>query len=237
LWEQSKIRVNPMRDAVKLVGPALVLGLVAIVFVFHTIRDYRLRGSSGARTDISRNDITNVGVGIQFSQEAHGTLSGSTVTGVTNTGIRLFDADTSAIVTGISVRGARLGIEGRARTITIADYIIEDSRQFGIQLGPNAVVEVSGNTITVPADPEPDRDSPYGIRIFAGVSGRIADNQVAKHGNPESEHTACGSNACDNLAIDTDPPPTYRMHLGGSPLEIGVSQQGIRCESGAAPQR
>jgi hypothetical protein len=42
---------------------------------------------------------------------------------------------------------------------------------------------------------------------------------------------------CDNLAIDTGCFPTYRIPLGGSPLLLGVSQQGTRCESGAAPQR
>jgi len=46
-----------------------------------------------------------------------------------------------------------------------------------------------------------------------------------------------GADACDNLAIDTGQAPTYRMPLGGSPLVLGASQQGIRCESGAAPQR
>ena len=42
---------------------------------------------------------------------------------------------------------------------------------------------------------------------------------------------------CAYLAVDTALPTTYRMLLGGSPLTLGVSQQGTRCESGAAPQR
>ena len=42
---------------------------------------------------------------------------------------------------------------------------------------------------------------------------------------------------CDYLAVDTALPTTYRMPLDGSPLVIGPSQQGTRCESGAAPQR
>jgi hypothetical protein len=42
---------------------------------------------------------------------------------------------------------------------------------------------------------------------------------------------------CDNVAIDTASSTTYRMRLIGSPLLVEVSQQGTRCESGAAPQR
>ena len=42
---------------------------------------------------------------------------------------------------------------------------------------------------------------------------------------------------CDILAIDTDPSSTYCVPLNGSPLILGVRQEGTRCESGAAPQR
>ena len=45
----------------------------------------------GAGVEISRNDLTDVGFGIQFSQGAHGTVDGNMLSGVTNTGIRLID--------------------------------------------------------------------------------------------------------------------------------------------------
>ena len=95
-------------------------------------------------------------------------------------------------MTGNTVRGARLGIEGTALGSTITDNIVEDSRLFGIQVGPNAVVEMTGNTITGPDEPAPDRDGPYGIRVFAGVSGSITGNQVTNHANPGPDQTACG---------------------------------------------
>jgi len=46
--EKNMLREGPVYDAIKLVGLALVLGLVAMAFVFHTIRDYQLQDASGA---------------------------------------------------------------------------------------------------------------------------------------------------------------------------------------------
>src|SRR5215212_6384019 len=36
--------------------------------------------------------------------------------------------------------------------------------------------------------------------------------------------------SCDNLAVDSSLFATYRVSLSGSPLLLGVSQQGTRCE-------
>jgi hypothetical protein len=77
-------------------------------------------------------------------------------------------------------------------TATIRNNTIVNAESAGLQLGPIADVEVTGNTITGPGEQTVNRDGPYGIRILRGVSGTVTANQVAGYLNTDLEHSACG---------------------------------------------
>ena len=74
---------------------------------------------------------------------------------------------------------------------------------------------------------EASNTQPRGIK-------HVTEHHKAKH---RISYPITLKSSCDNLAIDSPLFPTYRMPLSGSPLLLGVSQQGTWCESGAAPQR
>ncbi len=98
-----------------------------------------------------------------------------------------------AVITGNTISAQLQGIYvGHAVQVTISDNTIANSKQVGIQLGPNSVVEVTGNAITGPADHAVDHDGPYGIQVFSGVSGTVSGNRIANHLNLDPERTACG---------------------------------------------
>jgi parallel beta-helix repeat protein len=151
---------------------------------------------------VEENTLTDIrGTGILFNQGAEGSISGNILTAVANTGIRIIDADTKVTVTGNAVRDARaIGIEARAGEFTIADNTVVNASQVGIQLGPDAVAEVRGNTITGPGEQDVDHDGPYGIQVLRGARGAITGNWIANHRNVNREGTACG------IIIDAETP-------------------------------
>jgi hypothetical protein len=156
----------------------------------------------GTTASVTNNALADIrDSSIQFGQGAQGTISGNTLTAVTNTGIRIIDANTKVTVTRNTVRGARaIGIEVRAPEVTITDNTIAGSGSAGIQLGPDTVVVVTENTVSGPGEQDIDRDGPYGIQVFRGVSGTISTNQVTGHGNLNPQYVACG------IVIDADAP-------------------------------
>ena len=84
-----------------------------------------------------------------------------------------------------------MALGARAWSVSSVDFPV---LRTGVHLlvGPDALVVVTGNTIIGPDERDPDRDGPYGNQVFRGMTGTITGNEVAHHGNPDSEYMTRG---------------------------------------------
>ena len=132
----------------------------------------------------------------------------NTVSDVSDIGIRVMDAVTEVVVSGNTLRDVgRIGIEARDSDVAIRDNTITGSSYAGIQLGVDADVETTGNTIVGPAEPDPDDPGPFGVHIQRDVSGVVSGNRIS---GVDNTGAACAisidANAPDIIVADNQFP-------------------------------
>jgi nitrous oxidase accessory protein NosD len=167
----------------------------------------------GTAATIAGNEISDIdGIGIQVSQSATGTVRDNRVRAVANTGIRVMDAARDVLVSENTLQEAgTVGIEARLSDAAIRDNTIEGATFAGIQFGVGAEVEVTGNTIVGPAEPNADDSGPYGVHIQRDANGTVSGNRISGVVN-QASGAACAiridANAPDvRVAVNVFPAP------------------------------